>query len=332
MCWKTSHSEGKLFSCPERPRIEDRNSPDKNTSEPIPETSQPIATRTWCELSATKKDVGDMYGKLIEVLMHAMLALYQCCAFLHPRCMYHCCLSEQMPEQMSEHRIWLTYSKRLVAKWWLDNILFYLEGEPAMDSQLAVQWPDQPACIVVKISSQPRKWQVFCDMNFPQSLFFVFATLKQKNCNGIHPMLQQNGIQVHNLRFQTLFSLQVKHKLSKHSRMKGEKGRPNGSDIRRSFFVTQKRLIKLNKADNILRKTQKLRLRPQGKQTFCGKLKNCVCALKGKQKNEMEHRFGVNFKNFQICPRDIPEFHSCFASCCLVMFFHWLFGMDWETH
>ena len=30
---------------------------------------------------------------------------------------------------------------------------------------------------------------------------------------------------------------------------------------------------------------------------------------------------------FQLC-----LFHRCFASCCLAMFFHWPFGMDWETH
>ena len=66
LCWKTSRSEGTNVSCPEGLRIEDKNNPDKNTSEQTPETSQSIATRYWCELSPTKKDVGDMYGKIID--------------------------------------------------------------------------------------------------------------------------------------------------------------------------------------------------------------------------------------------------------------------------
>ena len=141
------------------------------------------------------------------------------------------------------------------------------------------------------IKSTPTSGKYILMWIFPQSLVLVFASPKQELLDRYTPpCCSKAEFRCPTLVSKILFLFQAKHKLSKHSRGRAEKGRPNAPDIRRIFFVAQKRPNKLSKADNILQKTQKLRLRPQG------------------EKNPNGTSFlAWNSENFLICPGDVPE-------------------------
>ena len=124
---------------------------------------------------ATKKDVGDMYGKITEISMLCLLNSNACAIVA---CQNRC-------QNWCRNTGFGWHGKRLVANLRLDNIPFHCSHN------------------VVNISSQPRiaKWQVLLWCEISPNRCFLFSQPRNKNFAMVSTsMLQQNGIQVPNLR------------------------------------------------------------------------------------------------------------------------------------
>ena len=151
----------------------------------------------------------------IEGLLHAMQAQSQCCAF---------CIQMHVP---------LLFVRTDVRTWDLVDTARGLWLISDWKTSLSIL----KASLEWTLNLQSNGQSNWIDVNFPPNVVFCFHSLETRILQWYTPPCCSKAVfRCPTLEFKNLFSFQTQCKLGKHSRGKGEKGRPNGHDIWRSFL------------------------------------------------------------------------------------------------